>query len=259
MWQLAIMAAMKFSADSDAAEARKAQNERDKRQAAINNRIRGANNTREVAVANLNRYTQTAQNTLVMRKAGDTYNAAVGQQMQILTGQKMGKFERGIRAAELMGNFAAQIAMSGNTGASINQVEDTLRLSNLRQEQAITANEWEFNYKTALQIAGIMPNAAAGLDNRVVYANIDYNIDQAPVLREQSTVGMMFNSVLGAVAASNSSDLASLGQMFAQGPSSAPSISVPSGIDYSTYNAQAYPGSIFTPTTTDFLGGNYGR
>lgn len=176
--------------------------------------LRVQNNVREGAVANLQRYIKSGQNKAIMEAAGSTYTSAVSGIQQALGNQRANKFERELQAAEQAGALLANFASTGNTGESLAQIEDTMRLAENRQLQSTTAAEKYQNVQMVREAAGIMTKAAASLDTGTVYGNMDYTLGTVPRFETQGIGSMLLQAGAVGAASMSSKDWADAGQMF---------------------------------------------
>lgn len=146
-------------------------------EAAANNKIRQANNLRANVDADLTNWTRSVQNQRRMEAAGNAQLAGVTNLLRSRDQQTNESLESRLSAAETIGALAANAALSGTGGSSIDGMERAVRLRDQRSQHYADKQAGLVDYDALAQIAGIVPQAASGMDLTVTQANQDFGHD----------------------------------------------------------------------------------
>jgi len=90
-------------------------------------------------------------------------------------------FEARISEAEQMGAYAANAALAGVSGASVDAIETTMRLKAARAEQYQTRNAGYVDYDALSEIAGIKASAYTSMDRTVSIPGMNFSHASAGV------------------------------------------------------------------------------
>lgn len=173
-------------------------------QTEASNMDRESNNIISKAEGNLARWMQSENNNRRLNSAGKNFNA--GQMMIARTKDAalLGSIENQIAEAEAAGAFAANSASKGVGGTSNDIIDLTMKLKNSRATVARDRQQSQLNYEQVQQVAGVIPQAIAGLDNTVNMTKLDYSRDVS-----YDNTPSMFSAIAGAIATNpNSKQLA---------------------------------------------------
>lgn len=178
MWLQIAMAAANVITGKQRAKAQqtlnRAQFEMEKGEAVNRSLATASQNMMRMAEANQARYNQQRQNGRIMenydtqRRAND-YNGA-----QTIDALNRGTFESRLTAASNFGAIAAGAAAAGVGGGSVEQVKQTTRLQNERQDDANTRRIGEAEYAQNLNKVALMDNAYNSLDNQTIFGSFEY-------------------------------------------------------------------------------------
>lgn len=152
----------------------------------------------ELGLAN---WMQAENNRRKLDAAGENFNS--GQMMIARTrdADLRGSLEQQIAEAEAAGAFAANTVSKGVGGNSSDIIDLTMRLKNSRAQVAKEKNQGQLNYEQARQVAGVIPQAVAGLGQVQYNAGIDFskdvNYDSTPTLGASILGSLAANPNLG--------------------------------------------------------------
>lgn len=155
-------------------------------EAAAANLVRKGRNEQAAAEGGLARWMQGENNKRRLQAAGEQFNAGQQTLSRMQDSAARGSLEDQIAAAEAAGAYTANTAFSGAAGASVDIVDMALQLRNDRALRAREVQQGFATYDTLQQIAGIMPQATAGLAiPSGGEAPLDYsvNLSQAQVVQ----------------------------------------------------------------------------
>lgn len=148
-------------------------------QVAAANSNRLSKNIERGAEAGLARFMQSVNNNRRLTAAGQ--QLATGTQNMIRAQDTMvtSSIEQQLREAERAGAYAANVASTGTGGNSVDMIDLTMRLKNVRRQAATDKNNKYLNYDMAQQLSGIMPQTVEGLDVSTVNAGMDYSTNMS--------------------------------------------------------------------------------
>lgn len=146
-------------------------------QAEAGNKVRDANNLRAKVDADLTNWTRSVQNQRRMEAAGNAHAAGVTNLLRSRDQQVNESLESRLSAAETAGALAANAALSGTGGSSIDGMERAVRLRDQRSQHYANKQAGLVDYDTLAQLAGIVPQAASGMDLSVAQPNQDFGSD----------------------------------------------------------------------------------
>lgn len=141
-------------------------------------------------------FMQTLNNNRQMRNAGKVFAAATTNLSRAQGQRQAGNIERSIQQAEQAGAYVANVASKGVAGGSVDTIASTMALRNARFNRAVTDQNAQLDYDAASQIAGIIPNAAAGLDMTVYSTQQDNSVILPPVQAGPNYLGALASSGL---------------------------------------------------------------
>lgn len=146
------------------------------------NRVRQAQNQERAARTGLAATVRSINNARRLRAAGDAQRAVTENISRTQQDFLANKLEEGVRNIEEIGAATARAAAAGVGGGSVRALGETIlarqaRLAQITEEQYQTET-----YDMRLARAGIMTDAAAGLDISTDSAGLDYSVNQAPVV-----------------------------------------------------------------------------
>ena len=148
-------------------------------EAAAANTIREGRNIEGAATGSLARWMQSENNSRRLRAAGEARAGALQNLLRFQDAGITASIEDQLAAAEASGAYAANVALSGTGGNSIDVIDMTMRLRNSRAKAAKDRNAGYVQYDAIKQIAGIMPQAVEGLDESVIRDGQDYSTNIA--------------------------------------------------------------------------------
>lgn len=106
--------------------------------------------------------------------AGASINDSAANSVRIQRALTTGRLADRIRAAEELGQAAAIASAAGVGGASVENYNETVRLTTALKEQRLERSIGEQEWASAQQRGNALKAAVAGLDNNTYRANLDY-------------------------------------------------------------------------------------
>lgn len=143
-------------------------------EAAASNTIREGRNIENAAVAGFANWMTSENNNRRLNAAGAQRTAGVQTLQRQRQAAARDSLESQLSDAEAAGAYAANAAMNGAAGASVDVIDMAMRLKQQRATQYRKSAAAYQDYDTKQQIAGIVPQAIAGLDIGQANAGIDY-------------------------------------------------------------------------------------
>lgn len=145
------------------------------------NLVRQAQNQERAARTGLAATVRSINNARRLRAAGDAQRAVTENIIRTQQDFLANNLEAGVRDLEEVGAATARAAAAGVGGGSVRALGETIlarqaRLAQITEEQYQTET-----YDMRLARAGIMQDAAAGMDISTDSAGLDYSVSQAPV------------------------------------------------------------------------------
>lgn len=143
-------------------------------EAAASNKVRAAKNVEAAAGAALANFMVAENNKRRTRAAGAQYTALQQTLQRQREEDVRSDLEQRISKAEGLGAYAANAAMSGAAGATVDVIDATIRLKEARRASYQSRAAAYRDYDTKQMVAGIIPQTIRGLDLTQVVAGIDY-------------------------------------------------------------------------------------
>lgn len=150
-------------------------------QAQAQNQITAAQNQMQRVEAGMQNFMTAENNRRRLEGIGAAVEAATVTLARNRDTAVAESFEARISAAEQMGAYAANAALAGVSGASVDAIEGTMRLKNARAEEYRTRNAGYMDYDAMSEIVGLKASAYSSMDRTVSLPGMDFSHASAGV------------------------------------------------------------------------------
>lgn len=150
-------------------------------QAQAQNQITQAQNQMARVEAGMTNFMTAENNRRRMEGIGAAVDAATMTLARKRETQTAESFEARISEAEQFGAYAANAALAGVSGASVDAIESSMRLKAARAEEYRTRNAGYVDYDALSEIAGLKASAYTSLDRTVTLPGMNFSHASAGV------------------------------------------------------------------------------